>query len=76
MKQFVKIDQNINDSHSAAFYLDLVNCYLEFYGRRVNGGWTMSADDFVTQSYPRNAAEKRLGITLDFKKHAIIIDFD
>lgn len=67
-------DKRINNNLTAEGYLAIANEYLQkYYGRQVNGGWTMTGQQFTTQSYPKSWPQIQIYVTIHYKKQTITL---
>lgn len=66
-------DSRINDLLSAYEYKEIVNEYLNQFGRKVNGDVMMSGKEFKAVSYPKDRSEKKLEVTIKYMEQTIEI---
>lgn len=64
-------DNRINDNHCAQWYINLANEYLADMGRKVTGGWTMSAEKFNTASYAPTRSDMHIYVEIIFATQTI-----
>ena len=59
-------DNRINDNHCAQWYINLADM-----GRKVTGGWTMSAEKFNTKSYAPTRSDMEIDVEIIFATQTI-----